>query len=327
MKPINAAITAVAGWVPDERLTNQDLERLVETNDDWIVSRTGIKERRILNGNGRGTSEMAIHAVKDLLVKRGIEGHEVDLIVCATATPDMGFVSTANIVAEAIGCNAMSLDISAACSGFLYGLEMASNFIRSGTYKKVVVIGADKMSSVIDYKDRNSCILFGDGAGAALLEPDEEYGIVDATMYSDGSGKNMLNVKRGGSAYPLGAEDFSAREHYFYQDGKNVFRHAVTKMADVAAEVMEKNNLTGEDVAWLIPHQANKRIIEATAQRMNVGMDKVAMNISQYGNTTGATIPLCLWEWEKNFKKGDNLILAAFGGGFTWGAIYLKWAY
>lgn len=327
MKAVYAAITAVAGWVPEGRLTNQDLEKIVDTNDAWIYSRTGIKERRILKGEGQGTSVMVTNAVKSLLDKKGLKGSDIDLLICATSTPDMGVVSTANIVADDIGTNAMSFDITAACSGFIYALEMASNFIKSGNYKKVVVAGADKMSAIINYKDRNTCILFGDGAGAVLVEPDEEYGVQDAVLYSDGSGKDLLRQQKGGSAYPLNVQDIENHEQFLYQDGKNVFRHAVTKMADASVEVMQRNNLSAEDIAYLIPHQANKRIIEATADRMGVGMDKVAMNIEKYGNTTGGTIPLCLWEWEDKLKKGDNVILSAFGGGFTWGSLYLKWAY
>ncbi len=329
MNNINAAITAVAGWVPEHILSNHDLATMVETNDEWIVSRTGIKERRILKGEGQGTSVMAVAAVKALLEKRGISGEEVDLIVSATSTPDMGFVSVGSIVCHQIGAkHAMSFDVAAACSGFIYALEVGTNFIKTGKYKKVVVVGADKNSSVIDYTDRTSCILFGDGAAAVLLEPtDEELGVMDARLYSDGAGCDMLNVKAGGSAYPATNETVAQKQHFFHQDGKHVFKYAVTRMADAAAEIMERNQLKGDDIAYLVPHQANLRIIEATAHRMNIGMDKVTVNIQKYGNTTAATIPLCLWEWENKFKKGDNIILAAFGGGFTWGAVYLKWAY
>ncbi|MBB6458945.1 beta-ketoacyl-ACP synthase III [Flammeovirga kamogawensis] len=326
MSPLYAAITAVAGWVPEDKLTNHDLEKLVETSDEWITSRTGIKERRILKGENLGTSTLAINAVSALLKKKNIDGSEVDLVICATSTPDMGFISTANIVCEAIHSNAMSFDISAACSGFIYGLEMASNFIKSGNYKKIVVVGADKMSSVMDYSDRNTCILFGDGAGAVLIEPSEEYGLIDSVMHSDGSGKDLLHVKRG-SAYPISLEQLAEKEHYFYQDGKSVFKHAVTNMASAAESIMKRNELSSDDIAYLIPHQANLRIIDATAKRMGVSKDRVCINIEKYGNTTGATIPLCLWDFEKQFKKGDNLVFAAFGGGFTWGSIYLKWAY
>ncbi|NLR90455.1 beta-ketoacyl-ACP synthase III [Flammeovirga agarivorans] len=326
MSPIYAAITAVAGWVPEDKLTNHDLEKLVETSDEWITTRTGIKERRILKDQTKGTSTLATNAVNSLLEKAGISGSEIDLVICATSTPDMGFISTANLVCDAIGSKAMSFDISAACSGFIYALEMASNFIKSGNYKKIVVVGADKMSSVIDYKDRNSCILFGDGAAAVLIEPSEEFGVIDTVMHSDGSGKELLHVKRG-SAYPFTKEVVTEEGHYFHQDGKSVFKHAVTNMSSAAASIMERNSLTAEDVAYLVPHQANLRIIDATAKRMGVESDKVCINIEKYGNTTGATIPLCLWDFEKKFKKGDNLVLAAFGGGFTWGAIYLKWAY
>ncbi|NME71755.1 beta-ketoacyl-ACP synthase III [Flammeovirga aprica] len=326
MSPKNAAITAVAGWVPEDKLTNQDLEKLVDTSDEWITSRTGIKERRILKGDNKGTSTLAINAVQALLEKANTKGEEIDLLICATSTPDMGFISTANIVCEAINSNAMSFDISAACSGFIYALEMASNFIKSGNYKKVVVVGADKMSSVMDYSDRNTCILFGDGAGAVLLEPSEEYGLMDAVLHSDGSGKDLLNVKRG-SAYPLSLQHLAENEHFFHQDGKSVFKHAVTNMASAAASIMERNQLEAEDIAYLIPHQANLRIIDATAKRMKLDKDRVCINIEKYGNTTGATIPLVLWDFEKKFKKGDNLVFAAFGGGFTWGSLYLKWAY
>ncbi|MBD0403050.1 beta-ketoacyl-ACP synthase III [Flammeovirga sp. EKP202] len=326
MSPINAAITAVAGWVPEDKLTNHDLEQMVETSDEWITSRTGIKERRILKGDNKGTSTLAINAVQALLEKTNSKGEEIDLLICATSTPDMGFISTANIVCDAIQSNAMSFDISAACSGFIYALEMASNFIKSGNYKKVVVVGADKMSSVMDYTDRNTCILFGDGAGAVLLEPSEEYGLMDAVLHSDGSGKDLLNVKRG-SAYPLSLQHLAENEHFFYQDGKSVFKHAVTNMASAAASILERNQLSAKDVAYLIPHQANLRIIDATAKRMKLEKEKVCINIEKYGNTTGATIPLVLWDFEKKFKKGDNLVLAAFGGGFTWGSLYIKWAY
>lgn len=326
MSPLNAAITAVAGWVPEDKLTNHDLEKMVDTSDEWITSRTGIKERRILKGENKGTSTLAINAVNALLAKKNIEGKEIDLLICATSTPDMGFISTANIVCEAISSNAMSFDISAACSGFIYALEMASNFIKSGNYKKVVVVGADKMSSVMDYSDRNTCILFGDGAGAVLIEPSEEYGLIDTVMHSDGTGKDLLNVKRG-SAYPISLSKLAENEHYFYQDGKSVFKHAVTNMSSAAASIMERNQLSSDEIAYLIPHQANLRIIDATAKRMNLDKDRVCINIEKYGNTTGATIPLVLWDFEKKFKKDDNLVLAAFGGGFTWGAVYLKWAY
>lgn len=324
-----AAITAVSGWVPDDVLDNKQLEQMVDTNDEWIQTRTGIKERRILKTPGKGTSFMAANAIKQLLEKRGITANEVDAIICATITPDMLFPSTANLICDQIGAkNALSFDLAAACSGFVYALETGSNFIKTGQCKKVIVVGADKMSAIIDYTDRSTCILFGDGAGAVLLEPDTEgLGVQDAILKTDGTGKDYLRAKGNGSADPLTPENILKGEHFFYQEGKAVFKYAVTLMADSAADIMARNNLTGEDIAYLVPHQANKRIIEATAKRMGIGMNKVTLNIQRYGNTTAGTIPLCLWEWEKDFKKGDNIILAAFGGGFTWGSVYLKWAY
>jgi 3-oxoacyl-[acyl-carrier-protein] synthase-3 len=329
MSKIHAAITAVHAYVPDYILTNQELETMVDTNDEWITTRTGIKERRILKGEGLGTSDMAVPAVNGLLKKRGIGAEEIDLIIFCTTTPDFVFPATANILADKIGAkNAWGYDLSAACSGFLFGLATGSQFIESGKYKKVLIIGGDKMSSITNYQDRATCIIFGDGCGAVLLEPnDEGNGIIDSILKSDGSGVPYLHQKAGGSVKPASHETVDAREHYAYQEGQAVFKFAVTNMADVAAEVMERNNLKAEDIAWLVPHQANKRIIDATANRTGVSPDKVIINIEKYGNTTNATIPLCLWEWETKFKKGDNLILAAFGGGFTWGSIYLKWAY
>ncbi|UPT68927.1 MAG: ketoacyl-ACP synthase III [Sphingobacteriales bacterium JAD_PAG50586_3] len=329
MQKVRAAITAVYGYVPPYILANAELEKMVETTDEWITSRTGIKERRILKGENQGTSVMAVEAAKGVLAKRGISADELDLVICATTTPDMQFPATANIVADKIGAvNAFSYDLQAACSGFIYALTTASKFIESGTHKKVLVIGADKMSSIIDYTDRQTCVIFGDGAGAVLLEPNEEgLGIQDAILKSDGSGCTHLHQKAGGSARPASHETVDARQHYVYQEGQAVFKFAVTRMADVSVEIMERNNLTADDVAWLVPHQANLRIIEATANRMGVGMDKVMLNIQRYGNTTNGTIPLCLWEWESKLKKGDNIVLAAFGGGFTWGSVYLKWAY
>lgn len=329
MTKIRAMITGIQGYVPEYRLTNKELEKLVETNDEWILSRTGIKERRILKGENQGTSVMGIEAVKGLLSKTGTNPLDIDLIICATVTPDMTFPATANIIADKVGArNSYSFDMSAACSGFLYALQMGNQFITSGTHKKVIVVGADKMSSIIDYTDRTTCILFGDGAGAVLLEPTTEpFGIMDAILKADGSGESFLHMKAGGSRKPATLETLAAREHYAFQEGATVYKFAVTNMAEVSAEVMERNNLTGEDVAWLVPHQANKRIIDATANRMNIGPEKVMMNIENYGNTTAATIPLCLWDYENQLKKGDNLILAAFGGGFTWGSIYIKWAY
>jgi len=329
MSKITAAITGINGWVPEYKLTNQELSTMVDTNDEWITSRTGIKERRILKGEGLGSSDLGANAVKGLLEKKNMKAEEIDLIICATATPDMLFPSTACIIADKIGAkNAFAFDLMAACSGFLFSLSTASKYIETGSYKKVIVVGADKMSSIVNYEERTTCVIFGDGAGAVLLEPNEEgLGIQDAILKSDGSGRDYLQMKAGGSVNPSTHETVDAKEHYIYQDGKTVFKFAVTNMADVSAEIMERNNLTGDDIAWLVPHQANKRIIDATARRMGVGTEKVMLNIQKYGNTTNGTIPLCLWEWEDKLNKGDNLVLAAFGGGFTWGSIYLKWAY
>jgi len=310
-------------------LTNRELETMVDTNDEWITSRTGIKERRILKGEGLATSDMAVPAVNELLRKRGISADEIELIIFCTTTPDMPFPATANILADKIGAkNAWGWDLQAACSGFLFGLATGAQFIESGKHQKVLVVGGDKMSSIINYEDRATCIIFGDGCGAALLEPNTEgYGIMDSVLKSDGAGRSYLHQKAGGSLKPATHETVDAKEHFAYQEGQAVFKFAVTNMADVAAEVMEKNSLTADDIAWLVPHQANKRIIDATANRTGVSADKVIINIERYGNTTNGTIPLCLWEWEDKFKKGDNIILAAFGGGFTWGSLYLKWAY
>ncbi len=324
-----AAITAVNGYVPDYVLTNAELEKIVDTTDEWIQSRTGIKERRILKGEGKGTSEMGAEAVRGLLKKRGIDASEIDLLICATTTPDMQFPATANIITDKVGAkNAFGFDINAACSGFIYALNTGAKFIESGAYKKIVIVGGDKMSSIINYEDRTTCIIFGDGAGAVLLEPSTDgNGIQDAILRSDGSGRIHLHQKAGGSAKPATHATVDAKEHYVYQEGQSVFKFAVTNMADVSAEIMERNNLKAEDIAWLVPHQANKRIIDATANRMGLGPEKVMLNIHKYGNTTNGTIPLCLWEWEKQLQKGDNIILAAFGGGFTWGSVYIKWAY
>jgi len=329
MSKIHAAITAVNGYVPDYILTNEELATMVDTNDEWIMSRTGIKERRIQKGEGLGTSDLAVPAVEGLLKKRGIGAEEIDLIIFCTTTPDMPFPATANILSHKVGAiNAWGFDLQAACSGFLYGLTVGAQFIEAGKHTKVLVVGADKMSSMIDYQDRATCIIFGDGAGCALLEPNTEgYGIIDSIMKSDGAGIPHLHQKAGGSVKPATHETVDAREHFAYQEGQAVFKFAVTNMADVAAEVMERNNLKSEDIAWLVPHQANKRIIDATANRTGVTAERVIINIDRYGNTTNGTIPLCLWEWEDKFKKGDVLLFAAFGGGFTWGSIYLKWAY
>ena len=329
MEKINAAVTGVQGYVPDYVLTNKELETLVDTNDEWIVSRTGVKERRILKEEGKGSSELGTKAIKGLLAKTNTSADEIDLIICATATPDMVFPSTACIIANNIGAkNAFAYDLMAACSGFLFALSTASKFIETGTYKKVIVVGADKMSSIVDYTERATCIIFGDGAGAVLLEPTKDgLGIQDSILKSDGSGIEFLHMKAGGSAKPASHATIDAKEHYIFQDGQPVFKAAVKSMADVSAEIMERNNLMADDVAWLVPHQANKRIIDATARRMGVGNEKVMLNIEKYGNTTNGTIPLCLWEWESKLNKGDNIILAAFGGGFTWGSIFIKWAY
>ncbi len=302
---------------------------MVDTNDEWITSRTGIKERRILKGENQGVSVMAIAAVKLMLEKTKVDPKEIDLIIFATITADMTFPATANIVATAVGAtNAFSYDLSAACSGFIFGLSTGASFIESGRYKKVIVIGGDKMSAILDYTDRTTCIIFGDGAGCVLLEPTtEEVGVMDSILKSDGSGESYLHMKAGGSRIPATQESIDKRLHYVYQEGSAVFKFAVYNMADVAAQIAERNNLTAKDIQWLVPHQANKRIIDATASRVGITEDKVMMNIARYGNTTGGTIPLLLWDYEKQLKKGDNLIIAAFGGGFTWGAVYVKWAY
>ncbi len=329
MSKINAAITGVHGYVPEYVLTNDELSTMVDTNDEWIVSRTGIKERRILKGEEQGTSVMGIEAVKGLLKKTNTDPLDVDLVICATVTPDHVFPATANLIAAKTGLdNAFNFDIGAACSGFIYALTTGAMYIQSGMYKKVIVVGADKMSSIVDYTDRTTCIIFGDGGGAVMLEPTtEDVGIIDSIHKSDGKGAEFLNMKAGGSKHPATLETVENREHYAFQDGKTVFKFAVTNMADYAAKIMARNNLSGDDIAYLVPHQANKRIVDATARRMEVEDAKVMMNIERYGNTTSGTIPLLLWDYESKLKKGDNLVIAAFGGGFTWGAIYLKWAY
>lgn len=328
MKKIKAAITAVGGYVPDYVLTNQILEQMVDTSDEWITTRTGIKERRILKGEGMGTAYMGERAARQALEKRGIDASEIDLVLCCTITPDQPVASTACKVADLIGAkNAFGFDLQAACSGFIYGLVTASQFIETGLYKKVLIVAGDKMSSIMDYTDRTTCVIFGDGCGAVLLEPSEEYGVEDSILKSDGAGRQFLHIKAGGSMYPPTADTVAKREHYVYQEGQQVYKFAVTNMAEVSARIMERNNLKPEDVAFLVPHQANKRIIDATATRMGISEDKVMLNITRYGNTTNGTLPLCLWDYEKQLKKGDNLIFAAFGGGFTWGAVYLTWAY
>ena len=329
MRRIQAAITGVHAYAPDYVLTNKELETMVDTTDEWISTRTGIKERHILKGEGLGASDMAVEAVKGLLKKTNTLPEEIDLLICATVTPDMIFPATANIISDKVCLKyAFSFDLNSACSGFIYSLVTASKYIEAGNFKKVIVVGADKMSSIVDYTDRQTCVIFGDGAGAVLLEPSANgNGIIDSILKTDGSGRIHLHQKAGGSVKPVSQETLDNHEHFVYQDGKAVFKFAVTNMADVSVEIMKKNHLTANDIVWLVPHQANLRIIDATARRMGLEKDKVMINIQRYGNTTNATIPLCLWEWENQLKKGDNIILSAFGGGFTWGAIYLKWAY
>jgi 3-oxoacyl-[acyl-carrier-protein] synthase-3 len=327
MSKITAAITGVCGYLPDEVVTNEDLAKIVDTSDEWITSRTGIKERRILRDGA--SSDMGAGAIKGLLEKTNTNPLDIDLVICATVTPDYPFPSTANVITDKAGLsNAWGFDLIAACSGFIYALSTASSFIESGKYKKIIVVGVDKMSSILDYEDRTTCVIFGDGAGAVLLEPNTEgLGIQDSILRSDGSGRQYLIQPGGGSANPPTHETVDQRMHFVKQEGKQVFKFAVTNMAEVSAEIMERNNLTSEDVDWLVPHQANLRIIDATANRMGLPAEKVMVNIQRYGNTTAGTLPLCLWDWESQLKKGDNLILSAFGGGFTWGAVYLKWAY
>lgn len=328
MSTIKAAITAVHAWVPETVLTNQQLEKMVDTTNEWILERTGIHQRHIL-GEGLGTSDMGKMAVEGLLKKKNIKPEEIDCLICATTTPDMQFPATANIICDKVGIkNALSYDINAACSGFLFALATAAQFVETGKYKKVIVYGGDKMSSIIDYTDRATCIIFGDGGGAVLLEPTTDgTGVLDSILRTDGSGRVYLHQKAGGSVKPASHATVDAKEHYVYQEGKSVFKFAVTNMADVGEEIMKRNNLQSEDVAYLVPHQANKRIIDATADRLGLSSEKVMVNIQKYGNTTNGTIPICLYEWESKLKKGDNLILAAFGGGFTWGSVYIKWAY
>ena len=329
MQKITAAITSVGGYVPDYKLTNAILETMIDTNDEWIRTRTGVEERRILKGENLATSDMCVPAVLELCKKRGISPEEIDCMIVGTVTPDMIFPSTANIVCSKIGAvNAWGFDLSAACSGFLFALTNGAALIESGRYKKVVVVGADKMSAIVDYTDRTTCILFGDGAGAVLLEPStDDHGVKDSLLKSDGGGRDFLHMKAGGSLRPASVETVLQKEHYIYQAGPQVFKAAVKGMADAAYDLMERNQLTGDDIAWLVPHQANKRIIDATANRMGLSHEKVMLNIQRYGNTTAATIPLCLWEWENQLHKGDKIVLAAFGGGFTWGATLISWAY
>lgn len=328
MTQISAAITAVGGFVPEYKLTNAILETMVDTNDEWIRTRTGIEERRILKEPGKGSSDMAVPAIQEILKKKNMDATEIDCIICATVTPDMVFPATANVIGDKLGAtNAFGFDVGAACSGFLYALTTGAAFIESGRYKNVVVVGVDKMSSIIDYTDRATCIIFGDGAGAVLLQPSYEgLGIRDSILRSDGQGRHYLHMKAGGSVRPATVETVMAKEHFVYQEGQAVFKFAVKGMADVSAELLERNGLTADDIAWLVPHQANLRIIDATANRMGLPKEKVMINIQKYGNTTAATLPLCLWDWQDQLKKGDNIVLAAFGGGFTWGATWIKWA-
>ncbi|MFO7671050.1 MAG: beta-ketoacyl-ACP synthase III [Bacteroidales bacterium] len=327
MSKIEAGITGIQGYVPEYRLTNDELSTMVETTDEWIMQRIGIKERRILKEGA--TSDMGTEAVKGLLKKTGTKPGDIELVICATITSDYHFPSTANLISDKAGLvNAWSFDISAACSGFVFGLQTAASFVQSGRYKKVILVGADMMSSITDYTDRTTCPLFGDGAGAVLIEPVEDgLGVRDSILQVDGSGVNHLLMKAGGSLRPPSHETIENREHFVFQEGQSVFKVAVSKMADVSVEIMKKNGMSPEDLHWLVPHQANMRIIEAVARRMGIPREKVMINIEKYGNTTAATIPLCLWEWESQLRKGDNLILSAFGGGFTWGSLYLKWAY
>ena len=329
MNKITAAITAVGSYVPDFVLSNQVLETLVDTNDEWITTRTGIKERRLLKEEGKGTSFMAIKAAQNLLDKANLDPKEIDLVIMSTATPDMPVASTGVFVATEIGAtNAFAFDLQAACSSFLYGMSVASAYIASGKYKKVLLIGSDKMSSIIDYTDRATCIIFGDGAGAVLFEPNTEgFGLQDEILKSDGIGREFLKIEAGGSILPPSEETVKNKQHFVFQDGKTVFKYAVSGMADVSEKIMERNNLSHDDINWLVAHQANRRIIDATANRMGLDESKVLINIQKYGNTTSATLPLLLSDFENQLKKGDNIIFAAFGGGFTWGAIYLKWAY
>jgi len=329
MSKINAAITGIASYVPDYILTNEELSTMVDTNDEWIKTRTGIKQRHILKGEDKGTSDMATPAVKRLLKKTNTKAEDIDLLICASVTPDMQFPATSNIISDNVGLvNAFSYDMNAACSGFLFAVQTGRAFVESGLYNKVIVVGADKMSSIVDYTDRSTCVIFGDGAGAIMLEPTtEDVGIMDADLATDGSGKVHLHQKAGGSVKPASHETVDAGEHYIYQEGQAVFKFAVSRMADVSADMMNKHHIKPEELAWLVPHQANLRIIEATARRMKINPKQVMINIQDYGNTTNATIPLCISDYEKHLKKGDKIILSAFGGGFTWGAIYLKWAY
>ncbi len=329
MERINAVITGIGGYVPEDVITNADIEKLVDTSDEWITTRVGISERRVLKGEGKGLSFMGVQAVSELLAKTGVQPADIDAIICATTTPDYTFPTSASLIAHETGCvKALAFDMQAACSGFIYALETGSNYIRSGQYTKVIVVSGDKMTSITDYTDRNTAPLFGDGCAALLLEPTSEpYGVIDSILRTDGVGIEHLHMKGGGSAYPASHETVDKHMHYVYQDGKFVFKYAVSYMADVAAELVERNGLTNDQVDWVVPHQANLRIIDAAARRLGVRDDQVMVNIQRFGNTSAGSIPLCLWEWEDKLKKGDNLILAAFGAGFTYGAVYMKWGY
>lgn len=326
---IRAGITAVQGYVPETVLTNKDLEKMVDTNDEWIVSRTGVRERRIFNSPGKGASDLALPAVLALLEKTGTPPEDIELVILATVTGDFVFPDTANILCDKVGLkNAYGFDIHAACSGFLFALTTGSKFIMTGTHKKILVVGVDVMSAIVDFQDRATCILFGDGCGVVMLEPvEEEVGIIDSILKGDGSGRHFLHMKAGGSVKPASRETVDAREHYVYQEGKHVFKHAIHGMTSTVSAVIDRNNLTTDDITWLVPHQANLRIITSVAEHLNFPMEKIMVNIEKYGNTTAGTLPLCLWEWENKLRKGDNLILTAFGGGFTWGATLLRWAY
>ncbi len=327
MSQKNAVITGIGAYLPDYRLTNDELSTMVDTNDEWIRTRVGIKERRILKGEGLGASDMAVKAIEDLVAKTGLNLEEVDLVVCTTVTADAPIPSTAAIICDKVGIrHALAFDINGACSGFLYGLDLVSQYIKAGSKKKVLLVSTEKMSSIVDFTDRNTCVLFGDAATACLVEPsDENLGLMDSDLHTDGFGREWLKIEAGGSVLPASHETVDAHKHFVYQEGKQVFKYAVTYMADAVVEVMKRNNLKADDIAWLVPHQANLRIISATAERMELPAEKCMINIQNYGNTTSATIPLCLYEWRDKLKKGDNLMLAAFGAGFTWGAIYYKW--
>lgn len=329
MTMVRAAITGVQGYVPPDVLSNADLEKMVDTTDEWIRSRTGISERRILKGAGKATSDMAVEVVKGLLEKTGTRLDEIELLICSTVTADRIFPDTANTILDKVGAkSAWGFDVNAACSGFLYALTVGAKFIETGTHKKVIIIGADMMSSIVDYTDRTTCVIFGDGAGGVLLEPDDSgHGVIDSVLRGDGSGRQFLHMKAGGSLLPASHETLDARQHFVFQEGKAVFKNAVIRMHESVMEVMERNNLEAKDINWLVPHQANMRIIQSLSEKMKFPSDRVMVNIERYGNTTSATIPLCMWEWEDQLKRGDNLILTAFGGGFTWGAVFVKWAY